>query len=244
MSQDRNTIPTKSKGDTDCGGTNTPARKLTRAERKPLNKAAQLQAEAQAIAAYAAAPPTLTMLQAMTAENPAALVPAQAGDVLRAREGDSSREGDKQEETRKPGRPSEYTDEQADHLCGWIACGGSLRGWCKETGRTPDTVYRWMRQDAQFHARYARAHEDRADTLTDEILEIADEASKLPSIEGVAAAKLQVEARKWIASKLRPQKWGDKQLIEHQGNVSIRIGIPQKPAATVVDVTPSAPKLT
>lgn len=132
------------------------------------------------------------------------------------------------------GRPSEYTVEEGDTLCAWVQAGGSLRGYCKETGRSAATVYRWMREDTQFQARYSQAHEDRADTLTDEMLEIADTVASNPSIEAVAAAKLQVEARKWIASKLRPQRWGDKQIVEHKGNVSIRIGIPQKPLATAL----------
>jgi hypothetical protein len=98
-----------------------------------------------------------------------------------------------------------------------------------------------LRQDAQFHERYARAHEDRADTLADEMIEIADDAASRPSIEGVAAAKLRVETRRWIAQKLRPQKWGDKQTVEHVGAVSIRIGIPAK--GKVIDATEVSPKL-
>ncbi len=29
-------------------------------------------------------------------------------------------------------------------------------------------------------------------------------------------ARLRVDARKWVASKLRPKTWGDKQQIEHK----------------------------
>lgn len=141
------------------------------------------------------------------------------------------------------GRISEYSDEEADTLCAWIQGGGSLNAYCRNAGRKPETVYRWMRENTAFQARYAQAHEDRADTLTDEMLEIADDAANGfggPSIEGVAAAKLRVETRKWIASKLRPQKWGDKQVVEHVGAVSIRIGIPAKakPLELVEQVEP------
>ena len=133
------------------------------------------------------------------------------------------------------GRPSEYTDDEADTICSWVMEGGSLRAYCRQTGRASKTVYQWMRENASFSARYIRACEDRADSLTDDMLEIGDDAGLNPTIEGVAAAKLRVETRKWIASKLRPQKWGDKQVVEHVGAVSIRIGIPQKPAITVVE---------
>lgn len=224
-------------GYTDQATENGP-RKLTRAQKREANRIAKLQAETLELAQASGIPPTLIQLQQAAAENHAALVAPKGGDMLRATERDSTRE----EIKRPPGRPSEYTEDQGDELCAWIAAGGSLRAWCRDSGRDMQTVYRWLRQDAQFHARYARAHEDRADTLADEMLEIADDAATDATIEGVAAAKLRVEARKWIASKLRPTKWGDKQVIEHQGNVSIRIGIPQKPLdmpAQVVDVTPA-----
>ncbi len=133
------------------------------------------------------------------------------------------------------GRPSECTGQEQDAICSWIQGGGSLRSYQRSTGRAVETVYRWMRENASFQARLATAREDQSDTMAEEMVEIADEAASNPTIEGVAAAKLRVETRKWIASKLRPQKWGDKQVVEHVGAVSIRIGIPQKPAITVVE---------
>ncbi len=63
------------------------------------------------------------------------------------------------------GRPSSYTDERADELCTWIAQGNSLRSFCKLHGMEAQTVYRWMRERPDFQQRYARAHEDRADSL-------------------------------------------------------------------------------
>lgn len=132
------------------------------------------------------------------------------------------------------GRPTEYTDEEAVALCTWVQAGGSLRGYSAKTGRAPATVYRWMAENAKFHALYSQAQEDRTDTLAEETLEIADESAVNPTLEGVAAAKLRIEARKWIASKLRPQKWGDKQVVEHVGAVNIHIGIPPKDGATAL----------
>ncbi len=134
------------------------------------------------------------------------------------------------------GRPSEYTDDEADTICSWVMEGGSLRAYCRHSGRASKTVYGWMRENAGFSGRYLRACEDRADSLTDDMIEIADASAEFASIEGVSAAKLRVETRKWIASKLRPQKWGDKQVVEHVGAVNIRIGIPQKPVTVLETV--------
>lgn len=144
------------------------------------------------------------------------------------------------------GRPSSYTDDQGAFICAWVAQGRSLAAWCRQSGIPMETVYRWLRARADFREMYAQAHEDRADTLADEAQAIADQAADQPSIEGVAAAKLRVETRKWIAAKLRPGKWGERQQIEHTGGVSIRIGIPQKPtpAAEVIDMNSDSLQLT
>jgi hypothetical protein len=65
---------------------------------------------------------------------------------------------------------------------------------------------------------YARAKEESADHLAEEIMEIADEAMNALTSEQVQAARLRVDARKWIASKLKPKKYGER--IEHAGEVA------------------------
>ena len=133
------------------------------------------------------------------------------------------------------GRPSECTGQEQDAICSWLQGGGSLRSYSRNTGRAVETIYRWMRENAGFQTRLTAAREDQSDTMAEEMIEISDEAAIDPTIEGVAAAKLRVETRKWIASKLRPQKWGDKQVVEHVGAVSIRIGIASKPPLNVLE---------
>lgn len=161
--------------------------------------------------------------------------PAVKGEPGRPKKGDDRPRPARSPRGNPSGRPSEYTEEEADTICAWLAEGGSMRAYCRSTGRPMLTIYGWMRENASFLTLVNRACEDRADTLGDEGLEIVDAAAIEPSIEGVAAAKLQWEARKWISAKLRPQKWGDKQVVEHVGAVNIRIGVPQRPALEVVE---------
>ena len=66
------------------------------------------------------------------------------------------------------------------------------------------TVRLWQAADAEFSAQYARAREARAEVLADEIVDIADKA------EDAQIARLQVDARKWAASKLDPKRYGDR----------------------------------
>jgi hypothetical protein len=111
-------------------------------------------------------------------------------------------------------RPSSYTDVIADEICERLANGESLRRICL----TPNfprqaTVFRWLAANEGFRERYACAREAQADVLADEIIDIAD--GKVGEYEegakpDVMRDKLAVDARKWVAAKLRPTKYGDK----------------------------------
>src|SRR3546814_11281656 len=92
------------------------------------------------------------------------------------------------------------------------------------TRRSSDlsTVFRWLRDEAheEFRQQYARARDNQADTLADEILDIADDGSndyvgedEKYNGDAVARSRLRVDARKWLAGKLAPKKYGEK--IDH-----------------------------
>lgn len=136
----------------------------------------------------------------------------------------------------KLGRPSSYTPEMGAKICGWIADGNSLRSFCREHGIGSDTVYRWLRENKDFHVLYARAHDDRADALADEIQDIADEQVGASNKVEVEAARLRIEARKWIASKLKPSKWGERIEVDRKETITFNLGLPNR----TVDITPTA----
>lgn len=121
---------------------------------------------------------------------------------------------------------STFTQELADAICERIADGESLRAICQDEGM-PDkaTVFRWLANDSlkEFRDQYARARECQADSLFDEVLKIADtpmlgvktktnEKGEVETTEGdmIEHRRLQVDARKWMAGKLRPKVYGDK----------------------------------
>jgi hypothetical protein len=90
------------------------------------------------------------------------------------------------------------------------------------------TVFKWLGANAVFADQYARAREAQADTLADEITDIADDGSRdyAASEDGrpvvdhdhIARSRLRIDARKWIASKLKPKKYGDKIENTHVGD--------------------------
>jgi len=125
-------------------------------------------------------------------------------------------------------RPSSFTPEIAAEICGRLVEGEALSKICLDEAMPAlRTVYLWLQKDAEFMQLYARAREEQADTLADEILKIADEEpSWIPddkdntyTLDGTAvqAQKLRIDARKWVASKLKPKKYGDKVTQEVSG---------------------------
>lgn len=92
------------------------------------------------------------------------------------------------------------------------------------------TVHRWLVANEEFRQQYAHAREAQAETLFDEILDIADDGRNDWMVrrgrgdedlgwkengEAISRARLRVEARKWMASKLAPKKYGERQTLEH-----------------------------
>lgn len=97
----------------------------------------------------------------------------------------------------------------------------SLREICKK-GSMParSTVLRWLSSEEPseleqwFRVQYARAREVQADLIVDDILELADESKGCVTPAEVQSYKLRVEARKWVASKLAPKRYGDRLELE------------------------------
>ena len=132
----------------------------------------------------------------------------------------------------KIGRPSSFTQQIADIICIRISEGESLKSITLDEDM-PDraTVYRWLAADPVFCDMYTRAREDQADTLADEILAIADEQPEIIPVVDKRTGELiehkldgaflqwqrnRIDTRKWIAMKLKPRKYGDRQI--HAGD--------------------------
>ena len=120
-------------------------------------------------------------------------------------------------QVKKNGRPSSYTEEKGVTICNLMATGNSLRKICKMEGM-PDlsTVMRWLYHEPSFSIQYARAREERCLTFAEDILELGDNVGL--TNEEINKAKLQIDARKWLAVKYLPKVFGEKQEIEHLGS--------------------------
>jgi terminase small subunit-like protein len=125
------------------------------------------------------------------------------------------------------GRQSSYTPEIAVSICEGMIEGRSLREVCRAPGMPDEsTVRKWAQDDVQgFAALFRRATEIRAARFVDEILDLCDadctftdESGRVRVDQGaVAQARLRVDTRKWLASKILPKVYGDRLVTEHVG---------------------------
>jgi len=134
------------------------------------------------------------------------------------------------------GRPSDFSPEIANEICERLAKGESLRSI---TGADRDdfmpgqtTVYRWLEENEEFRKQYAHARERQADHYAEEIVDIADGRDDWkPTDAEVAQAivrdpqrdRLRIDARKWVASKLAPKKYGDKTILSGDDENPVKV---------------------
>ncbi len=124
------------------------------------------------------------------------------------------------------GRTRIYSEETATAILERMAAGETLAEICREDGMpAPGTVRYWcvMDQPAGFAVRYARARELQMEAWADAIVAISDDTAKdthvttyeggvertSPNTEWISRSRLKVDSRKWLMSKLAPNKYGD-----------------------------------
>jgi hypothetical protein len=123
------------------------------------------------------------------------------------------------------------TPELLAAICEELAEGKSLRTICKQEGMpSVGVVCRWLSENRAFAEQYARAREAQADAIFDEILDIADDSSNdwiatesgdKFNAEAAARSRIRIDARKWMAGKMRPKVYGEKLDLEHSGSLAV-----------------------
>lgn len=134
------------------------------------------------------------------------------------------------------GSPSRFSAGLAAVILQRVSDGESLLRICADPempGRS--TVNRWILgqsgADDEFRDNYAKARDSRADRIFDELLEIADGTD----VADVQKARLQVDARKWVLARMRPNKYGEKTSVDL--GIGGREGAPPIKLCTSTDET-------
>jgi len=131
---------------------------------------------------------------------------------------------------KKMGRPSSYTKEKGNRICALIEQGSSLRAIARMEGMpSQETLRKWLCERDDFLEQYTRAREHQADSIFEEILEIADDGSNdymqndddkiVLNSEHVQRSRLRVDSRKWMLARMSPRKYGDK--VDVTANVTV-----------------------
>lgn len=133
------------------------------------------------------------------------------------------------------GRPRrKWTEKDEIAICKKLATSNkSLKTVCKELKIDIGKVLEKLAENGNFTLQYARAKQDQADYLAEEIIEIADDISNDTIIdpetgkakenkEWVNRSRLRVDARKWVAAKLKPKKYSDKIDVSHSGEIEVK----------------------
>ncbi len=120
-----------------------------------------------------------------------------------------------------------FNQEIADEICRRLSLGETLRQICK-TDDFPvhSEVCKWQNDHPHFRDQYARARSEGLDLMAEQIIEIADTphlgvktktlkdgSEEVTEGDMIEHRRLQVDARKWLLSKMRPEKYGDRTVL-------------------------------
>lgn len=121
---------------------------------------------------------------------------------------------------KKPKYTDKEKEEIFERICMRVAGGQAIRNVIKNKDVYSIELFYKALNDKANAKRYARACEERAEDIFEDILKIADDSGKdkIDIGDGVMAVnheamqrdRLRVDARKWMLSKMNPKKYGDK----------------------------------
>ncbi len=128
---------------------------------------------------------------------------------------------------KRTGRPSAYSPELGTEICLRLCEGESLRAICADQAMpNRRTVTRWLFDvlpegdpRLEFRPQYVRARDVQAELFADDIIEIADGASE----EEIGSARLKIDARKWVVTRLVPRY--AKKIVHEGGEKPVGVAV-------------------
>lgn len=128
---------------------------------------------------------------------------------------------------KKIGSPFTYNKEIGDEIClGVSTSSKGIERLCKENPDWPcfQTIYEWLIKVPSFGEEYYKAKRNQVTRLIDECIDIADDSgfdaivnaagNVVCNNEAINRARLRIYARQWMAERLEPKKYGQKNQTE------------------------------
>ena len=115
-------------------------------------------------------------------------------------------------------------------VCELVSGGESVRKACEAAGVPKTNFLRAVEENQEWQDQYARARQKGADAEFERLQDLADE---LPPLDAhgktdsgwVQWNKLRIDTAKWMLSKKRPERYGDRVELEHKGQMGLTINI-------------------
>lgn len=118
------------------------------------------------------------------------------------------------------GRPPTLSADDKDLLLEYIAGGMSNSKACRMLHIEPSTFYLTLGREPEFMERYQAAKAGAVDAVVDEAEEAAEKAMTAETGAQVAGIKVFTDFKKWQASRLAPQRWGEKASVHVTGAIA------------------------
>jgi hypothetical protein len=102
-----------------------------------------------------------------------------------------------------------YTPEIGEALCALVADGCGLKSASAKLGIARRSARRWEAEVPEFTRALAAARLEALENMAEELVELSDAVEKSGSMAEVQAQRLRIDTRRWVLSKLRPERYGD-----------------------------------
>jgi terminase small subunit-like protein len=120
-------------------------------------------------------------------------------------------------------RPRVFSREMAAAICQRMSEGETVAAIARDPAMPSfPTIYAWRQTNPEFASWFDRAREIQSHALVDQTVAIADDESKdllyrangdpVPNNAAVQRGRLRVDSRRWLAGKLNPAAYADKQI--------------------------------
>lgn len=115
----------------------------------------------------------------------------------------------KEQENLDKNKPVTYSDELFNTICDRLSEGESLRKICEDAEMpSKSNVLKWIRDSKELQDQYARAKQESSDAWAEEMIDIIKDTKE--DSNAIQKARLQIDTMKWLMSKQKPKKYGDK----------------------------------
>jgi len=119
----------------------------------------------------------------------------------------------------KVGRPTVFTPDVKDLILEYIESGMSNQEACQMLGHPHQNFYLTLSRDPEFRERYEQAKAAAVEALVDEGERATAQALSAESGAQVAGIKVFADYKFRMASRIAPQRWGEKAQVHITGQI-------------------------